>query len=173
MGLFDRFKADEGQQMTPHLAFATSLIYCIGADGEIDNEEIGHLLSVIGGAGENGRIGVGGNNRALLDQAIRIARTKPLDAFLAETVPLLTDAQRMCILLNLVDSAMSDGQAEGEEQEIVARFQRAFGIPDERFVPFFEALYAKNDRSVFLNLEHPHNRDGYVVEIKSLESRAN
>jgi uncharacterized tellurite resistance protein B-like protein len=173
MGLFDRFKADQGQHMTPHLAFATSLIYCMGADGEMDNEEIGHLLSVLGGAKERGQIGVGANNRALLDQAVRIARSKPLDRFLEEVTPLLTDAQRMCILLNLVDSAMSDGEAEREEQELVARFQRAFGIPDERFVPFFEALHIKNDRSVFLNPEHPHNRDGYVVAIKGLESRAN
>ncbi len=172
MGLFDRFKADQGQQMTPHLAFAASLIYCLGADGEMDNEEIGHLLSVIGGSKERGQIGVGGNNRALLDQAMRIARTKPLDQFLAEVTPILTDAQRMCILLNLVDSAMSDGEAEGEEQELVGRFQRAFGITDERFVPFFEALHAKNDRTVFLDPSHPHNRDGYVVEIKGLEGRA-
>jgi hypothetical protein len=82
MGLFDRFKADQGQHMTPHLAFATSLIYCMGADGEMDNEEIGHLLSVLGGTTERGQIGVGANNRALLDQAVRIARTKPVDQFL-------------------------------------------------------------------------------------------
>jgi uncharacterized tellurite resistance protein B-like protein len=173
MGLFDRFKADQGQQMTPHLAFATSLIYCMGADGEMDNEEIGHLLSVLGGATERGQIGVGANNRALLDQAVRIARTKPLDQFLAEVTPILTDAQRMCILLNLVDSAMADGEAEGQEQDLVATFQRAFGIADERFVPFFEALHAKNDRSVFLDPQHPHNRDGYVVKISGLEQRAN
>jgi len=172
MGLFDRFKSDQGQQMTPHLAFATSLIYCMGADGEMDNEEIGHLLSVIGGATERGQIGVGANNRALLDQAVRIARTKPVDQFLAEVTPMLTDAQRMCILLNLVDSAMSDGQAEGEEQDLVAKFQRAFGISDERFVPFFEALHVKNDRTVFLNPGHPHNQNGYVVEIKGLERQA-
>jgi uncharacterized tellurite resistance protein B-like protein len=172
MGLFDRFKADQGQQMTPHLAFATSLIYCMGADGEMDNEEVGHLLSVIGGATERGQIGVGANNRALLDQAIRITRTKPVEQFLEEVAPVLTDAQRMCILLNLVDSAMSDGEAEGEEQDLVAKFQRAFDIPDERFVPFFEALHLKNDRSVFLNPQHPHNREGYVIEIKGLETRA-
>ncbi len=172
MGLFDRFKSDQGQAMTPHLAFAASLIYCMGADGEMDNEEIGHLQSVLGGATQGGQIGVGANNRALLDQAVRIARTKPLDQFLAEVTPILTDAQRMCILLNLVDSAMSDGEAEGEEQDLVVKFQRAFGITDERFVPFFEALHVKNDRSVFLDPQHPHNRDGYVVEIRGLERRA-
>lgn len=135
MGLFDRFKSDQGQKMTPHLAFATCLIYVMGADGEMDNEEIGHLLSVLGGAKEGNSIGVGANNRALLDQAVRIARTKPIDQFLTEATPLLSDAQRMSILLNLVDSAMSDGQAEPEEQALIGRIQTAFGITDERFSP--------------------------------------
>jgi uncharacterized tellurite resistance protein B-like protein len=170
--MFDRFRADQGLTMTPRLAFATSLIYCMGADGEMDDEEIGHLLSVLGGAGTRGRIGVRANNRALLDQAVRIARTKPLDQFLAEVTPILTDGQRMCILLNLVDSAMSDGTAEGEEQALVAQFQRAFGIPDERFVPFFEALHVKNDRSVFLNPDHPHDGDGFAAGLDELARRA-
>lgn len=168
MGLFDRFRSDQGQQMTPHLAFATSLIYCMGADGEIDNEEVGHLLAVIGGSSSGGTIGVGANNRALLDQAVRIARSKPVDQFLAEVTPILTDAQRMCILLNLIDSAMSDGEAEPEEQVLFGKFQQAFGVTDARIAPFFEALNIKNDRTVFVNAEHPHNQNGYVVEIKSL-----
>jgi uncharacterized tellurite resistance protein B-like protein len=169
MGLFDRFKSDKGETMTPHLAFAASLIYCMGADGEIDNEEVGHLLSVIGGASEKGRIGVGGNNRLLLDQAVRIAQTKPLDAFLAEVTPILTDSQRMCILLNLIDSAMSDGDAEEEEQVMFGHFQKAFGVSDERIAPFFEALTVKNDRTVFLNPDHPHNKPDYVVELHGLK----
>ena len=37
MGLFDMFRSDSGETMTPHLAFAISLIYCMGADGEMDN----------------------------------------------------------------------------------------------------------------------------------------
>lgn len=166
MGLFDRFKSDQGRKMTPHLAFATCLIYVMGADGEMDNEEIGHLLSVLGGAKTGNGIGVGANNQALLDQAVRIARTKPLDAFLAEATPLLTDAQRMSILLNLVDSAMADGEAEPEEQELIGRVQAAFGISDERFSPFFDVLMAKNDRSIFVDESHPHNAPGYRVELQ-------
>jgi uncharacterized tellurite resistance protein B-like protein len=169
MGLFDRFKSDRGETMTPHLAFAASLIYCMSADGEIDNEEVGHLLAVIGGASERGRIGVGGNNQALLDRAVRIAQTKPLDAFLAEVTPILSDGQRMCILLNLIDSAMSDGEAEQEEQVLFGKFQNAFGVSDERIAPFFEALSLKNDRTIFVNPDHPHNKADYVVEIGSLK----
>jgi hypothetical protein len=94
----------------------------------MDNEEIGHLLPVIGGATERGQIGVGANDRVLLDQAIRIARPKLVAYFLAEVTPILADALRMCLGLDLVDRAMSDGEAEGEEQELVAKFQRAFAI---------------------------------------------
>jgi uncharacterized tellurite resistance protein B-like protein len=170
MGLFDRFKSDKGQEMTPHLAFATCLIYVMGADGEMDNEEIGHLLSVLGGAKEGGSIGVGANNRALLDQAVRIARTKPIDQFLAEVTPILSDAQRMSILLNLVDSAMADGEAEVEEQQLVGKIQQAFGISDERFAPFFDVLMVKNDRTVFVDERHPHNRPDYKVSLPGLGS---
>jgi len=167
MGLFDMFKADQGQQMTPHLAFATSLVYVMGADGEMDPEEIGHLLSVLGGASSGGTIGVGANNKALLDQAIRTVRTKPLDQFLQEVTPILTDAQRVCILMNLVDSALADGQPEREEQELIGKFQRSFGISDERFRPFFEAICMKNDRSVFIDQNHPHNRPGFQVSLNT------
>ena len=129
-------------------------------------EEIGHLLSVLGGAKTGNSIGVGANNQALLDQAVRIARTRPIDQFLAEATPLLSDAQRMSILLNLVDSAMSDGEAEPEEQQLIGRIQAAFGISDDRFSPFFDVLMAKNDRTIFVDESHPHNAPNYRVELQ-------
>jgi uncharacterized tellurite resistance protein B-like protein len=165
MGLFDRFKSDQGQKLTPHLAFATCLIYVMAADGEMDSEEVGHLLSVLGGAREGNAIGVGANNKALLDQAVRTARSKPIEQFLAEATPLLTDAQRMCILLNLIDSAMSDGEAEPEEQHLIGKIQQSFGITDERFAPFFDVLMAKNDRTIFVDADHPHNSPDYRVSL--------
>ncbi|MBF0143942.1 MAG: TerB family tellurite resistance protein [Magnetococcales bacterium] len=168
MGLFDMFKSDSGDKMTPHLAFATALIYCMGADGEMDNEEVGHLLSVLGGASEGGTIGVGANNRALLDAAVKYVRRNPPEKFLEEAAPLLTDAQRMCILVNMIDSALSDGQPEPEEQVLIAKFQKAFGINDERFQPFFEVIVMKHDRSVFTNANHPNNQPGFQVSLTGL-----
>lgn len=166
MGLFDMFKGDTGAQMTPHLAFAASLLYMMSADGEMDNEEVGHLLSVLGGSNDgNGTIGVGANNRALLDNALKYRRKNSLDTLLQEATPLLTDAQKMCILVNLLDSSLVDGQPEPEEQAVFGKFLQAFGIAEERFRPFFEVIALKNDRSVFVNQNHPSNQPGFKVEL--------
>ncbi|MEK8026677.1 TerB family tellurite resistance protein [Pseudaquabacterium rugosum] len=166
MGLFDMFKSDAGDKMTPHLAFATSLIYIMSADGEMDAEEVGHLLSVLGGKDDgNGSIGVGAQNQALLDSAVKYRRKNSVETFLTEAAPLLSDAQKMCILTNLIDSSLADGQPEREEQEMIGKFLQAFGVSEERFRPFFEVIVLKNDRSVFTAANHPKNAAGYQVKL--------
>lgn len=166
MGLFDMFKGDTSTEMTPHLAFATSLLYMMAADGEMDNEEVGHLLSVLGGSNEgNGTIGVGANNRHLLDTAMKYKRKNSIETFLQEASPLLTDAQKMCILVNLLDSSLVDGQPEPEEQVLFGKFLQAFGIGEDRFKPFFEVIALKNDRAVFINQNHPSNQPGFKVTL--------
>lgn len=166
MGLFDMFKGDTSTEMTPHLAFATSLLYMMAADGEMDNEEVGHLLSVLGGSNEgNGTIGVGANNRHLLDTAMKYKRKNSVETFLQEASPLLTDAQKMCILVNLLDSSLVDGQPEAEEQMLFGKFLQAFGIGEDRFRPFFEVIALKNDRAVFVNQNHPSNQPGFQVTL--------
>ena len=64
----------------------------------------------------------------------------------------------MCILVNLIDSSLSDGEAEREEQMMFGKFLQAFDISEERFKPFFEVIVLKNDRSVFTNQNHPKNQ---------------
>ncbi|MFM2056311.1 MAG: hypothetical protein RLY71_696 [Pseudomonadota bacterium] len=166
MGLFDMFKSDAGDKMSPHLAFATSLLYMMSADGEIDHEEIGHLLSVLGGQDQGGgTIGVGAQNQALLDNAVKYRKKNSIDTFLQEAAPLLSDAQKMCILVNLIDSSLADGQPEPEEQALFGKFMQAFGIAETRFRPFFEVIVLKNDRTVFTNQNHPKNQPGYQVKL--------
>ncbi|MDF2960484.1 MAG: Tellurite resistance protein TerB [Paenibacillus sp.] len=166
MGLFDMFKGDKSTEgMTPHFAFATSLLYMMQSDGEMDHEEVGQLLSVLGGEENNGVIGVGANNRALLDRALKYIRSNSIEKFLSEAAPILTDAQKICILINLVDSSLADGQPEKEEQELFGKFLNGFGITEDRFTPFFEVIMLKNDRSVFLDQNHPKNQAGYKVTL--------
>ncbi|ATF12008.1 TerB family tellurite resistance protein [Brevibacillus sp. HB1.2] len=165
MGLFDMFKTDKGEEMTPHFGFACSLLYMMKSDGEMDHEEIGQLLAVLGGEESNGVIGVGANNRQLLENAMKYTRNNSIEKFLGEVTPLLTDAQKMCILVNLIDSSLADGQPEREEQELFGKFLTAFGISEDRFRPFFEVIVLKNDRGVFVNQNHPKNQPGYRVTL--------
>ena len=161
------FKSDKGEKMTPHLAFVTLLLYIMASDGEMDSEEIGQLLAVLGGEADgSGTIRVGAQNQKLLDAALKTIRSgRTIDSFLSEVTPLLTDAQRMCVLCNMLDSSLSDGQAEQEEQAIIGKVMQAFGISEDRFRPFFEVIVLKNDRSVFTNQNHPKNAPGYRVAL--------
>ncbi|MDM8565407.1 TerB family tellurite resistance protein [Candidatus Halobeggiatoa sp. HSG11] len=165
MGLFDMFTGDS-EEITPHFAFATSLIYMIGADGKVENEEVGQLLAVLGGEESGGTIGVGANNRKLLDRASRYQQKNAVDKFLTEVTPLLTDAQKICILTNMLDSSLSDGDAAPEEQALFSKFLQAFDVSEERFQPFFDVVALKNDRSVFTNANHPSNQPGHTVQLK-------
>ena len=73
MGLFDMFKGSAPLDLTPRRALVVSLIYCMGSDGEMDPEEVGHLLSVLGRSA----------TREELDRCFKYARSTPPDAFLA------------------------------------------------------------------------------------------
>jgi uncharacterized tellurite resistance protein B-like protein len=165
MGLFDMFKSDNGETMTPHLGFAISLLYMMGADGDYDNEEIGHLLSVLGGESSGNTVSVGANNRALLDKAINYVKRNTVEHFLNEINPLLSDAQKMAVLLNLLDSSLSDGTPEPEEQQMFSKFLVKFGIGEDRFKPFFQVIALKHDRTVFTDKNHLMNREGYKVSL--------
>lgn len=138
MGLFDMFKGGGATEITPRRALTVSLIYCMGSDGEIDPEEVGHLMSVLG---RNA-------TRDELDRCLKYARATPIEKFLEEATPKLDPTQRMCILLNMIDSAMSDGEAEEGERQLIERFQQGFGIDYAGLEPHFRALAIKNDRRV-------------------------
>lgn len=139
----------ETSGMTAWLAFAISLIYCVSIDREVDAQEVGRLVSAFGGKVDRDTIEVGASQRELFHRAVDYVRTHKSDEFLAVAVPVLSEAQRLSILLNMVDSALANTRAEREERDLIVKFQRAFGIPDERFRPFFEVILLKNDQSIF------------------------
>jgi len=138
MGLFDMFKGGAPLELSPRRALAVSLVYVMAADGELAPEEAGHLISVLGRSA----------TRDELERCFRYARSTPPQQFVAEIAPKLNQQQKLCILLNMIDSAMADGVAEQAERDLIASFQQAFGFDDQTLEPYFRALVGKNDRSV-------------------------
>ncbi len=137
--MFNLFKSQSASlDLTPRNCLIVSLIYCMGADGEMDEEEIGHLVSALG---RNA-------TRQQLDAAVRYARATQPAQFLADAAPRLRPEQKLCIVLNMIDSAMADGDAEQGEQQLVMQFAEAFGLTEAELTPHFRTLVAKNDRAV-------------------------
>ncbi|AWN34669.1 TerB family tellurite resistance protein [Methylobacterium radiodurans] len=136
--MFNMFKSQASLDLTPRNCLAASLIYCMASDGEIDPEEIGHLVSVMG---RNA-------TRQQLDAVLRYARSTEPARFLAEAAPRLRPEQKLCIVLNMIDSAMSDGEAEPGEERLIMQFAQAFGLSESELTPHFRTLVVKNDRAV-------------------------
>lgn len=137
--MFGLFKSQSAAlDLTPRNCLAVGLLYCMGADGEMDEEEIGHLVSVLGR----------GATRQQVDAAVRYVRATQPAQFLADATPRLRQDQRLCIVLNMIDSAMSDGEAEPQEQQLIMQFAQSWGLSEAEMTPYFKALVAKNDRAV-------------------------
>jgi uncharacterized tellurite resistance protein B-like protein len=137
--MFSLFKSQAPAfDLTPRNCLVASLLYCMASDGEMDQEEIGHLLSVMGPRA----------TREALDAAMRYCRATPAETFAQAASATLRPDQKLCILLNLIDSAMADGEAEPQEQQLVMGFMQAWGLSQAEMEPHFRTLTAKNDRRV-------------------------
>jgi len=136
MGLFDVFKS-EPLKLSPKLALAVGLLYMMAADGEIESEEIGQLQSVVGG------------DQELINTAVKYLRSVKYEQFLADAAALLNERQKLCLLINMADSLLSDGRAEQSEQQAFGKALSQFGMTEDGFKGYFETLAIKNNRAIW------------------------
>lgn len=155
MGLFDAFKSKSDALNQKHI-FIASLIYMVAADGIVEEEEILQLIGAIQQFPDRDEI---------FNAAIKYTKRTSSNQFLSEANGLLSDAQKMTILVNLADSLTSDGDADPSEQRLFEQFLQAWNIPEERFRPFFEVIAMKNDRTVFINQNDSRNSSGHRVSL--------
>ncbi len=135
MGIFDVFRSST-PELTPRLALAVSLLFMTSADGAIEQEEFGVLLSNLHG------------DEKLLDQAMAYGRATKFDDFILSSASILNDAQKHCILLNLADSLLSDGRAAPQEQALFEKFLNGWSVTKESFQPHLNVIIKKNEHSV-------------------------
>lgn len=144
VNLLDDLKHEVGMEgvgsekihLTPYLALACALLYMVASDGELDAAESSHLQSVLGGDTEVLRYGV------------HYVQTLSFDGFLIDAPELLSMKDKWCILANVCDALLSDGQADAAELAQFGRLRQAFGVADKQFEPFFKILALKNDKSI-------------------------
>jgi uncharacterized tellurite resistance protein B-like protein len=136
MGLFDVFKS-EPIKLNPYLSLAAGLIYMMASDGQIEEEEVGQLRTVFG------------EDDAVIQTALKYVRSNSLDQFLSESAQVMNEQQKLCVLINMADSLLSDGRAEANEQALFNRAMTAYGMNETTFGPYFQTILIKNNRSVF------------------------
>ena len=119
------------------LVLAVSLLYMMASDGQIEDEESSQLQSVIGG------------NEDLLSHAVAYVHKVPVEEFLKLAPAILSTQDKLCILANVCDSMLSDGNCDASELALFEKFQSAFGVKRETFKPYFKIIQLKNDKKVF------------------------
>ncbi len=142
--LLDQFKGENDQaaliqfehiDLSPPLVLAAALMYMMASDGEIKEAESSQLQSVLGG------------NDELLACAASYVQSVPLDTFLLEAADSLSSLDKLCILTNVCDSFLADGQADPAELALFSRMCQAFGFDEARFEPYLKTIQFKNDKS--------------------------
>jgi uncharacterized tellurite resistance protein B-like protein len=151
MGITNKLNAEAGDALTPGRVFIISLLYMMSIDGEIESEEVGRLLAILGGTRERGLMGVHAVDHQFIDRAIAYRSRHSVDTFLEESALILSDEQRRCILLNLVDFALTDGQLEAPEKQLFEKFLEAYNVSSEEFEPLFNVIMRKNNYGIFFS----------------------
>jgi uncharacterized tellurite resistance protein B-like protein len=123
--------------LTPYLSLIVAILYMMAADDEISDQECNHLLSVFGG------------DQQILQRALKYVESKSVDEFLAEVPEVVEGENRLCILLNVCDSSMSDGEFAKSEMILFSRMLSVLGYDRNSFKPYFETISLKNKHSVF------------------------
>lgn len=133
MGLFD--KLTQPPELTPTAALGAALIYLSTAAGELDDEAAAHLVRLM-------------RSQSTLQASMRYASRQTFDGFLTECAAQLTTAQRLYVLLNVVDFALRDGELTPSKEARIRAFIGSFGFTEAELAPAIGTLIAKNDRSV-------------------------
>jgi tellurite resistance protein len=135
MGLFDSFGGTQ-IQLTPKVALVAAMIYTSSADGSLDDNEAGDILRVV-------------PDRNTLEQALQFCKRNPFQQFLDQATRLLAPQQKLCVIINCADLAMSDGHLAPEEQQRLIQMAQYFQIPESHLSPYIQTLMLKNNLSIF------------------------
>lgn len=121
--------------LSPSGALGASLMFMATVDQDIDAAEdayIKDLCSAIEGTHEEALSYYNDH-----DQEELLAAMSGLDR-----------QQRLCILANMIELAMSDGVLHTSEQRLSSRFAQAFGVTDRELRTIMDVLLIKNQTSV-------------------------
>ncbi len=119
------------QHLSPFAALAAGMMYIAGSDNKIVDCEEYYIRQVYSG------------RKADLREGVEFYQQHDFTAF-CRVVKSFTPQQKLCILANMLDLAMSDGILHTCEQSIVQGFIDASGLDKEEAGRIIDALEIKN-----------------------------
>jgi uncharacterized tellurite resistance protein B-like protein len=146
----------EDEPLTPLFALAASMAYEIRVDERTSPQEKGQLIALFGKLVEMGTHNEG-ELHALIHKAFSYTESNEVDSFLVQVTPILSDYQRLAIIINLYDTMQSDGHIKMGEKGIIQKFEEAFNVDKDVVSGIRKLLMLKNDTSIFLDQSHPLN----------------
>ncbi len=134
-------------KLTPMLALVLAMHYMADADTRYTEEEYGIVFA----------LWVGMNRRSLTNvseddlkfQAGQYRAVTPFATFAAEANALLTHEQKLCLLANVADVALTDGVLAIEERTMFRALMLSFGIDSEEFRPYLRGIMLKHNLGIF------------------------
>jgi uncharacterized tellurite resistance protein B-like protein len=145
MGSWEELDARQAPtNLTPPVAFVVAMTHMAGADNVYKQEEEGSLAALLP------QTGLGGMSYEMLAREVEFYLSQAsLGQFLNEAPLILNEDQKLCILLNMLDSALADGDFPPEEEALFNQFLQAFHISKEQIKPYLQSIAIKNRLSVF------------------------
>lgn len=126
----------EQVRLTPYLTLACALLYMMASDGHLGEQESSHLQGVLGG------------DDKVLAYALHYVQSVPLEKFLIDAPEVLSTKDKWCILTNVSDALLADGDADEAELALLSQLISAFGVPEKAFKTSLTILKLKNDKSI-------------------------
>ncbi|MFN5445737.1 MAG: DUF4337 family protein [bacterium] len=145
--------SDARVQLTPLIALIASIIYMMIADGEVSDSESSQLQSVIG------------DNEEALHRAVRYVEATPIEDFLQELPSVVFGNDKLCILINVCDSIMADGELSSLEWDLFQNILTSLGHSEKSFKPYFGAISIKNKRSVLGSFDGDFSPDTLTPQL--------
>ena len=164
MGLFDIFKGKK-EDMTPIKICVISMIYLYSVDGDIAPEEVGQLLSVVGGKSTSTGIQVGGQSKGFIEDCLSYVKSNKVTDFQNTVKDKLSDAQKLYIVVNMLDASLSDGKASLSEEKLIEQFIDVFEVDASLLSTFVQVLELKNDRNIFIEQDYVKNQPDFKFKI--------
>ena len=129
-------------ELNPKLILAVSLLHMANANGEIANEQMMYLLTVL--HGDNKLIS---QANKYIKKSIQIGRT--LQDFLDEAKDLICDEQKEFIVINMIDIMLSDSNCDVHEERLLGFYLDSFNFDEEKYLNYKSMIYKKNNYDLF------------------------